>query len=246
MKNLMKRYIWVYDSFINKTENKKIFLKSEERMLTQGLDPCHIDDVSKEHESKIPEYFEAIDKSIKFEVRAGRTFQINSTIDIEILCHSHSSPMNKMFIVEVCAERPKPSCIRNIIYHQDTSEKSLFVYSIKFSVNPHNKIWYSADRIEVLCNLYDPSSGFVKFVNRVIEMKPFSMKIFTNIPITELNKDRTFKMEFKNLLPVPIPDLLIGIMECRQDTKMLIFPVMSFQTFDWIFYTHQNVRIYYS
>ncbi|KII63519.1 hypothetical protein RF11_08049 [Thelohanellus kitauei] len=242
VKNLVKRYVWVYDPILGETPHKPIFLKIDDQMSTQCLDLYQIENVRQQHECRIPEYYEKIDKSIKFTIQAARNIRLGSTVDIVILCQTYSSTVEKMFFVEICANRRTPAFIRNIIYNKKTSNQSVIVNRIKFSINPHNKIWYSINPIEVLCNLYDPSIGFVKLVTHIMELKKFKMKIYTNIPITELNKDRKLKMEYENLLPIAILDISISMQaECEIFTRPLFLNVKPFEACDLIINAYMNV-----
>ncbi|KII62246.1 hypothetical protein RF11_06883 [Thelohanellus kitauei] len=149
VKHTMKNYILIFDSIIEGTEYKSIFLKGEEKMLTQGLDRYQIEDVTKEHQCRIPDYFETMDKSINICIQAERNIRFKSTIDIIISFTAHTSPSKKMFIVGITADRHKPSCIRNIIYYNETSNKSHLDYKINFSINPYNKLWYSINPVHI-------------------------------------------------------------------------------------------------
>ncbi|KII62244.1 hypothetical protein RF11_04696 [Thelohanellus kitauei] len=199
-------------------------------MLTQCLDPFQIEDVSKEHEGRNPEYFDVIDKAVKFYIKAVRSIKFGSVVDVEVHCDSHSSPMNKIFIVEVCADRHSPSYLRNIIYCKETKKQNMFNKRMKFSINPYNEKWYSRNRIEVLCNLYDPGIGFVKLATHLMELKKFKIMIYTNIPLTEKNNVRKLKVEYKNLLPIAIDDFSIRILvECEIFTRRHNYNVNPFQ-----------------
>ncbi|KII62245.1 hypothetical protein RF11_06882 [Thelohanellus kitauei] len=240
----------VFDPFIAETRHKSIFLKIEEKMLTQGLNPYNeyqIEDVTEEHDNKTTKYFEVFDKAIKFDILAKNNIKFWSTFDIRIRCNTQTSTKEKIFIVEICADRRLACFIRNIIYHKETSTKCFFVYRIQFSINPYNQIWYSRNPIEVLCNLYYPSIGYVKLATHTMELKKFKMKIYTNTPITELNKSRKIQMEFTNLLPVSLCNLIFKILvECHLYTTQLIFELMPSQTFHWLFITDEKVGSYNS
>ncbi|KII61599.1 hypothetical protein RF11_07521 [Thelohanellus kitauei] len=201
---ILRRYTLLYTLSSESGVVKTVLIQKEPKMLTQGLDSYEIEDVSKEHECQIPDYISILDKSVAFNVDGVENIELFSTMNILIECNTHLSTSEKLFCVEICHDRRLPKVERNIICHKTTSQKCQFTYRVQFSLNPYHTQWYRTDLLELLSSLFDETANYIRLETHILELKRFDIKIYTNVPITNVNKLRKIKIKFKNMLPVPL------------------------------------------
>ncbi|KII70548.1 hypothetical protein RF11_13133 [Thelohanellus kitauei] len=241
---MLRRYDVIFVRSQDEKLYKTIIVYNNQKMLTQALDPYQIDDVSKDHGCKIPEYFAILDSRVKFDVSGVRNINFWTTINIEIRCSNYLSTNEKMFIVEICGDRRVSSSLRNIISQKIISKECEFFYRIQFSVNPYNKRWHFVDPLELLYTLFDPSTGYARMETHTMELKRFKMKIYTDTPIHELNTKRKMRMEFQNVLPDPIEDVDFKFfVECGKYLYRKLHFLNAFQRYILFFNTDSNVSL---
>ncbi|KII63126.1 hypothetical protein RF11_09527 [Thelohanellus kitauei] len=200
---MLRRYDIIWACSHNNKLMKTIMVYNDRKMLTQGLDSYKIDDVSNEHECKIPDYFRILNKWVEFDASGVRNIYLWKTNNIEISCRTYQSTNEKIFVAMISENSFPSRNLENIISRKIISRQFTVDHKIQFSINPYHTKLHNIRIIDLSYYFFDPSTGFVKFDKYTMELKWYRIKFYTNIPITELNKDRKIKMEFKNFFHEP-------------------------------------------